>query len=107
MNGTCELCDAPAVYAADGGELVCADCACWTSAQRNGERYATVQVLGFAVDMMRRARFSDEQIRAAFEETLQTGAAPERQVASEARDDRWLRDVVPLSVFGPVNGAVA
>src|SRR5450759_3999584 len=104
MHGNCELCGAPAIYAADGGELACADCACWQSASRNGERYATVQVLGFAVDMMRRARFSDEQIREALDETLRTGSPPERQVATEAREDRWLRGVVPLAVFDAIGG---
>jgi hypothetical protein len=54
--------------------------------------------------MMRRARFSDEQIREALDETLRTGSPPERQVATEAREDRWLRGVVPLAVFDAIGG---
>jgi hypothetical protein len=99
MNGKCEQCGAPPVYADEHGETVCADCACWSSASRNGERYATVQILWFAIERMRRAGFDAQQIRAAVEETLTTGSPPERQVADKARTDRWLRGVVPLSVF--------
>ena len=67
----CEECEAaPPVYIGKRGEVLCADCACYTSAVGAGEKYSAVRVLDFAVGQMRAAQFSDEQIRAAVDATL-------------------------------------
>jgi hypothetical protein len=96
---TCHHCEAPAAYVDRRGEPVCADCGCWWGAFANGERYGAVQLLGFAVERMRAARFTSDQIRDALEATLRTGSPPERLVAAEEHDDRWLHAVVPISAF--------
>ncbi len=71
----CDGCGDPAAYRDRPNEAgtidaLCDDCARYRGAERRGEAYAALEVLGFAVSLARGARLSDEQIREALESTL-------------------------------------
>jgi hypothetical protein len=104
----CEECEeAPATYIHDYGALLCSDCACWQGAVTHGERFAALHAVAFAVQMMRQAHFSGEQIGEAFERVICSGGVPDSLLPGERPDERWLRDAVPLGAIEGVTGGGA
>ena len=97
---SCENCGKPAGYIGRHGELVCADCAGRWHVFTQGERYGTAHAVCHAVDRMRSAEYTVDEIREAFEYTVRTGQPFEQRLAREDGRDGWgLDKLVPLNAI--------